>query len=94
MESGLDLGREASVEDNMSLSEIVQKRFRKNMKINKLNTPEQIEKFIISKPALVNNELNFDGTLQQQLQLESQIEGLETNQMASWSDLDSIMETI
>lgn len=64
------------------------------MKINKLNTPEQIEKFIISKPALVNNELNFDGTLQQQLQLDSQIDGLETNQMASWSDLDSIMETI
>ena len=47
----------------MSLSEIVQRRFRKNIKVNKISTQEQIEKYIIAKPEMVNKAYDFDGTI-------------------------------
>ena len=49
----------------MSLSEIVRNRFKKNIRINKLHTQDEVEKYIISPPEMVNKELNFDGTIDQ-----------------------------
>ena len=49
----------------MSLSEIIQKRFKSKMKINQIKTPEDVEKFIISSPKTANVENDFDGSLVQ-----------------------------
>jgi DNA-binding protein len=45
-----------SIEDNMSLSEIVRNRFKKNIQINLLSTQEQVEKYIIADPTTANLE--------------------------------------
>ena len=49
----------------MSLSEIIQKRFKKNIKVKEIWKPEDVEKFIIEKPSAANSESDFDGSLLQ-----------------------------
>jgi hypothetical protein len=34
----------------MSLSEIIQKRFKNNIKVHQIITPEEVEKYVIEKP--------------------------------------------
>lgn len=48
--------RMKSIEDNMSLSEIVRNRFKKNIQVNFLSTQEQVEKYIIADPMTANLE--------------------------------------
>ena len=51
-------------EDNMSLAELIKSRYRKNIKINKLKTPEDAASVLIKdiKEFNVNDEDYFDGT--------------------------------
>ena len=66
--------RMKTIEDNMSLSEIVQNRFKKNIRVNKVSTQEQVEKYIIADPTTANLEQHFDGTLDLQVQLDQEME--------------------
>jgi hypothetical protein len=49
----------------MSLSEIIQKRFKSKIKVNKIWKPQDIDHFIIKKPQAANLESDFDGSLLQ-----------------------------
>jgi hypothetical protein len=47
----------------MSLSEIIQKRFKNNIVINKIWKPEEVDKFIIEKPQNSKSDIDVDGSL-------------------------------
>ena len=49
----------------MSLSEIIQRRFKNKIEIKQISTPQDVEKYIISAPKSVNAEQDFDGSLMQ-----------------------------
>ena len=51
----------------MSLSEIIQKRFKSNIKIKKIWKAEEVDKFIIQKPSDSNSDIDNDGSLLQTL---------------------------
>jgi hypothetical protein len=51
------------LEDNMSLSEIIQKRFKNNIKITKIWKAEEVDKLIIEKPQNSNSDVDLDGSL-------------------------------
>ena len=46
----------------MSLSEIIEKRFKNNIKVQEIITPEDVEKYVIQKPQAVNLS-DFDASL-------------------------------
>ena len=60
-------------EDNMSLAELIKSRYRKNIKINKLKTPEDAASVLIKdiKEFNVNDEDYFDGTKDEQEELKT-----------------------
>lgn len=43
-------------EEKLSISEIISKRFKKNIKINEITTPQQIDEMIIRPASEVNSE--------------------------------------
>ena len=47
--------------DNMSLSEIIQQRFKKNMAIREVRTPQDVAAVIIKAPEEANLEQNVEG---------------------------------
>ena len=47
----------------MSLSEIIQKRFKNNIKITKIWKAEEVDKLIIEKPQNSNSDVDLDGSL-------------------------------
>lgn len=49
----------------MSLSEIIQRRFKPQIQIKNLSSSEDVEKFIIKPPSSVRAEQDFDSTLMQ-----------------------------
>lgn len=49
----------------MSLSEIIQRRFKSKIQVKEIKTSEDVEKYIISPPKSVNAEQDFDGSLMQ-----------------------------
>jgi hypothetical protein len=56
-------------EDNMSLSEIISRRFKKFIHIQQIKTPNDVAKFVIQKPDTVNKLQDFQGSPEQQTQL-------------------------
>jgi len=51
-------------EDNMSLAELIKTKYKKNIKVHKLKTPEDAASVLIkdTKQFDVNDEAYFDGT--------------------------------
>ena len=47
--------------DNMSLSEIIAQRFKKNAVINEVKTPEEVAEIIIKSPEEANLLQNVEG---------------------------------
>jgi len=45
----------------MSLSEIIQQRFKKDMKVNKIKTPQEVAEIIIKAPDEANLVENVEG---------------------------------
>ena len=47
----------------MSVSEIIKKRFGKNIIVNKVKDPKDVAKFIIKEPDMANSQQDFDGSI-------------------------------
>ena len=47
--------------DNMSLSEIIAQRFKKNMNVREVKTPQEVAEVIIKAPEEANLEQNTEG---------------------------------
>lgn len=58
-----DKTNQEKLEDNMSLSEIIERRFGKFKKVTEVKTQKDIERLIISSPASVNRISDVDGSL-------------------------------
>jgi len=43
-------------EESLSISEIISRRFKKNITVSHLTTPEDVAKLVIESPELVNSE--------------------------------------
>jgi len=49
----------------MSLSEIIQRRFKNKIVTREIKTAQDIEDYVIAPPKTVNAEQDFDGSLMQ-----------------------------
>lgn len=47
--------------DNMSISEIIAQRFKKNMNVREVKTPQEVASVIIKAPEEANLEQNVEG---------------------------------
>ena len=76
--------------DNMSLAEIIQQRFKTKMKVNQINTPQEVANVIIKSPEEANLVENFEGNKNEQKEYQKNIADIETNRMYSWSDMAKV----
>ena len=74
----------------MSLSEIIKKRFKENIQIKKLTTADEINQYIIKAPETAN-DITENAS---QVQLQSRIQDIETDQTGSWTDMDFILRKL
>lgn len=58
-----DKTNQEKLEDNMSLSEIIERRFGRFKKVTEVKTQKDIERLIITSPASVNRISDVDGSL-------------------------------
>jgi hypothetical protein len=74
----------------MSLAELIKSKYKKNIVINKLKTPEDAATVLIkdTKEFNVNDEAYFDGTTQEQEALKTQLgSNVETDLSGGWKDM-------
>jgi hypothetical protein len=53
----------------MSISEIVKRRFKPLVKVNRFKEAKDVAKFIIKDPEMANHSQDFDGSGDEQVQL-------------------------
>jgi hypothetical protein len=73
--------------DNMSISEIIQQRFKKNVNVHEVKTPQEVATVIIKGPEEANLEQNVEGDKEAQEEFAKKIADIETNRMYAWSDM-------
>jgi hypothetical protein len=79
----------------MSLSEIIKTKFKSKMKTVKVKgNAKDVAKYIIRDPASANQLEHFEGNAREKQALQTQINEVETNQMDSWIDLESILSSL
>jgi hypothetical protein len=76
--------------DNMSVSEIIQQRFKKKAKIKAVKTPEEVAQIIIKGPEEANLARNVEGDELMQKEYQGKISDIETNRMYTWSDMTKV----
>ena len=76
--------------DNMSVSEIIQQRFKKKAKIKEVKTPEEVAQIIIKGPEEANLVTNVEGDLVMQQEYQGNFADIETNRMYTWSDMQKV----
>ena len=76
----------------MSVSEIIAERYKNEMKVNKLSTPEEAAQVVIkdTKEFDVNAEEYFEGSLQEQELYMKKLGDIQTNLAQKWKDLSII----
>jgi predicted CopG family antitoxin len=74
-------------EDNMSISDIIRQRFKKEEHIIEVKTPQDVAQIIIKNPDDANLVQNVEGDERSQLKFQSKIQDIETNKMDTWTDL-------
>lgn len=84
---------QASAEiDNMSISEIIQQRFKK--KVKEVKTPQEVASVIIKGPEDANLSQNVDGDKDEQALYQKKIADIETNRMYLWSDMSKVKKDL
>ena len=81
----------------MSLAELIKRKYKKNIKVHKLKTPEDAASVLIkdTKEFDVNDEAYFDGTKDEQEELKTQLgEHVETDLSETWKDMPSIKQKL
>ena len=65
-ESTIKSSESQNIEDNMSISELIAQKYKKNIKVNKLKTPDEAAKFLIKDTSSFNvNAVEYtEGTSQ------------------------------
>lgn len=83
-------------EDNMSLSEIIARKYKKQMHVRELRTPEEAAQVLVrdTKEFNVNDADLTEGTNQEQKAYQEELGNVETNLAASWSDLGSLKQAL
>ena len=80
--------------DNLSISEIIQQRFKKNVSITEVNTPQEVAQLIIKGPEEANLITNVEGDETQQQAYNNKISDIETNRMYVWSDMSKVKKDL
>lgn len=78
--------------DNMSISEIIQERFKK--KVKEVKTPQEVASVIIKGPEDANLSQNVDGDKDEQAAYQKKIADIETNRMYLWSDMNKVKKDL
>jgi len=78
--------------DNMSISEIIQQRFKK--KVKEVKTPQEVASVIIKGPEDANLSQNVDGDKDEQAAYQKKIADIETNRMYLWSDMNKVKKDL
>jgi hypothetical protein len=78
--------------DNMSISEIIQERFKK--KVKEVKTPQEVASVIIKGPEDANLTQNVDGDKDEQAAYQKKIADIETNRMYLWSDMNKVKKDL
>ena len=60
------------------------------MKVNQINTPQEVANVIIKSPEEANLVENFEGNKNEQKEYQKNIADIETNRMYSWSDMAKV----
>lgn len=86
--------KQSNPEDNMSLAEIVARRFKKNIKVKKLKTPEDAASILIkdTKEFDVNDNSYTEGTQTEQEKM--QLGEVTTDLSRNWKDMDVIKQNL
>ena len=80
--------------DNMSISEIIAQRFKKNMSVREVKTPQEVASVIIKAPEEANLEQNVEGEKEIQDEFQQKISDIETNRMYAWSDMPQVKKEL
>lgn len=80
--------------DNMSISEIIQLRFKKNVNVREVKTPQEVASVIIKGPEDANLEQNVEGEKEVQEDYQTKIADIETNRMYAWSDMPKVKKEL
>jgi len=78
--------------DNMSISEIIQQRFKK--KVKEVKTPQEVASVIIKGPEDANLAQNVDCDKDEQAAYQKKIADIETNRMYLWSDMNKVKKDL
>ena len=82
--------------DNMSLAEIIQKKYKSHIKKNKFSTPEEAAKNMIKdvKEYDVNNEEYTIGSKEEQELYQNELGNIETDLSEKWADLGKVKQNL
>ena len=80
--------------DNMSVSEIIAQRFKKNAVVTEVKTPKEVAEIIIKAPEEANLVQNVEGDKSTQQEYQKKIEDIETNRMYAWSDMAKVKKDL
>ena len=78
--------------DNLSLSEIIQRRFKKSVK--EVKTPKEVADVIIKAPEDANKVQNVEGDSKKQTEYQQKLKDIETNRMYAWSDMAKVKKDL
>jgi len=80
----------------MSLSEIIAKRYKSNIKVNKLKSPEEAAQVLIkdTKSFDVNDSNYTEGTPDIQQKYQEKLGPIETNLSKNWKDLSDVKQRL
>ena len=80
--------------DNMSISEIIAQRFKKDMKVKEVRTPQEVAELIIEAPEEANDPNKVEGQQKEQDEYNKKISDIETNRMYAWSDMPKVKKDL
>jgi len=80
--------------DNMSVSEIIKQRFKKDVHVVAVRTPQEVAQVIIKSPEDANLKQNVEGNTKEQEEFQKKIADIETNRMYTWSDIDKVKKDL
>jgi hypothetical protein len=78
----------------MSISEIIQQRFKKNVAVREVKTPQEVASVIIKGPEEANAEASVEGDKNTQDLFQQKISDIETNRMYAWSDMPTVKKQL
>lgn len=80
--------------DNMSISDIIQQRFKNKEKITQITTPQEVAEIIIKAPEDANQKDNTEGSATAQTEYNSKLQDIETNKMEYWGDIHAVKNNL